>query len=164
MQAKQYPSLQELHDLFIYDQGELYNKTTRSYLAKKGQIAGTINKKGYSYINLKGKLYLKHRIIWIMHNGALNSTDVIDHNNQNILDNRIENLRLANKSQNGQNTYVSKRNTSGHKGVSWAKTVQKWVAYINLNRKRHILGYFDDINDAVAARKKAEQELGWNQF
>ena len=52
----------------------------------------------------------------------------------------------------------SKNNTSGVTGVSWDKTFQKWNAYIMLKRKRKNLGYFKDKQDAINARKEAEEK------
>lgn len=53
---------------------------------------------------------------------------------------------------------LSKANTSGYKGVSKTKD-GRWVAYITLRGKRMQLGIFDDIQDAVIARKNAEERL-----
>lgn len=47
-------------------------------------------------------------------------------------------------------------NTSGHKGVSWSKSQNKWLAYITFKRKRHNLGGYAKIEKAIAAREKAE--------
>lgn len=48
-------------------------------------------------------------------------------------------------------------NTSGVKGVSWNKEKHKWDAYINVNKKRIYLGRFSFKEDAIAARKHAEE-------
>lgn len=53
---------------------------------------------------------------------------------------------------------ISINNTSGTKGVCWDKTRNKWVAQINIRKKAIRLGRFDDINDAIAARKAAEEK------
>ena len=53
---------------------------------------------------------------------------------------------------------LSKANTSGVKGVSWTKSNQKWCAEIVFQGKKHILGYFDKIEDAAKARKAAEEK------
>ena len=47
-------------------------------------------------------------------------------------------------------------NTSGHKGVSWDKSRNKWYAYITVNYKLINLGRFSILEDAIEARKKAE--------
>lgn len=41
-------------------------------------------------------------------------------------------------------------------GVCWSNTANKWRAYINLEGKQKHLGYFDNIEDAIQARKDAE--------
>lgn len=41
-------------------------------------------------------------------------------------------------------------------GVCWSNTANKWKAYISLEGKQKHLGYFDNIEDAIQARKDAE--------
>src|SRR4051812_35760807 len=60
----------------------------------------------------KKKLYM-HRLIM----GA-NKRQLIDHINQDRLDNQRNNLRFANKSVNGFNRGLPNNNTSGFKGVT----------------------------------------------
>ena len=54
------------------------------------------------------------------------------------------------------NRRTPKNNTSGVKGVSWYPKYNKWIARINVNKKRISLGYFENFDDAVKARKEAE--------
>lgn len=54
---------------------------------------------------------------------------------------------------------LSKNIKSGVKGVSWDKEREKWVAQIQLQGINYGLGRFEKLEDAVSARKKAEQEL-----
>ena len=56
------------------------------------------------------------------------------------------------------NTTLRIDNTSGVKGVHWRKDTNKWTATIWVNKKCISLGCFDSFNDAVIARKKAEEE------
>ena len=49
-------------------------------------------------------------------------------------------------------------NTSGVKGVSWNKEKGAWDAYINLHGGRIRLGRYTKFEDAVKARKRAEEE------
>lgn len=51
-----------------------------------------------------------------------------------------------------------KNNTSGVKGVRFNKHIGKWQAVINFQGKRIFLGYFNRFDDAVKARKLAEEE------
>lgn len=52
---------------------------------------------------------------------------------------------------------ISKRNTSGVKGVSFYKNNKKWVAKIGFQGAQHHLGYFDTLQEAADARIEAEK-------
>ena len=52
---------------------------------------------------------------------------------------------------------VRKNNTSGVPGVDWLKTAQRWRASICFKGKRYYLGKFSHFEDAVHARKRAEE-------
>ena len=84
---------------------------------------------------------------------------IIDHINQDPSDNRWDNLRAVNHSQNGLNSKISKNNRSGYTGVSWHKQKRKWQAHIRIKGKRRFLGYFTSIEKAYAARQKAESNI-----
>ena len=56
-----------------------------------------------------------------------------------------------------------KNNTSGVRGVSFRTQDMRWVAYISFKGKKITLGAFHTIEEAAAARKKAEEEL-WGSF
>lgn len=79
-----------------------------------------------------------------------------DHEDRNPLNNRKYNLRVASRSENGQNSSISKNNTSGIIGVHWHKSQHKWHAYITINYKRIHIGSFDNKYDAIIARLHAE--------
>ena len=49
-------------------------------------------------------------------------------------------------------------NTSGVKGVSWNKEKEAWETYIGIHGKRIRLGIYTRFEDAVQARKRAEEE------
>lgn len=75
----------------------------------------------------------------------------VDHSNGNPLDNRRMNLRVATSGQNKANTRRSRRNTSGFKGVSWAKERNKWLARLTINSHRIHIGYFETAEAASKA-------------
>lgn len=156
------PSLtqSQLKELLHYDPdtGIFTNKVFRGPKALKNAEVGCINSKGYLTLNIKLKNYKCHRLAWLYIYGVW-PKDQIDHINQNKIDNRIANLREVTKSQNGQNTSLRADNTSGHKGVSWSKGHRKWQAQIKVNNVYLYLGYFDNLDGAVAARKQAEEQL-----
>jgi len=53
---------------------------------------------------------------------------------------------------------LAAHNTSGHKGVSWHRGVGMWQARLQFQGTMHSLGYFTDIDKAVAARREAEEK------
>ena len=60
------------------------------------------------------------------------------------------------------NSLVQKKRTnnkSGVKGVCWDKQNEKWCAYIGLKGRSKRIGRFHKFEDAVKARKRAEEEL-----
>jgi hypothetical protein len=65
----------------------------------------------------------------------------------------IENTFIKNLSSK-----LTKSNTSGIRGVSWHKKSEKWWAYITFKKEMISLGYFDELDDAAEARKKAEEK------
>jgi len=119
---------------------------------------------GGKYINIKalGRLYLAHRLAWFYVHGNW-PKDQIDHINGHGTDNRIINLRDVTQYQNMRNMRLPSNNTSGHIGVSWITEKKKWTAQLHIKGKHIHLGYFDDINDAVIARKKAADEYGFSE-
>lgn len=53
---------------------------------------------------------------------------------------------------------IASNNTSGVKGVCFVKSRKKWLASISIEGKQIQLGRFDKFEDAVEARKKAENK------
>jgi len=101
-----------------------------------------------------GKHYSVHKLIYMFHYGEMPKQ--LDHINTNSIDNRIENLRPVTKSENARNRKLMSNNTSGFKGVSWNKNTQKWFVYVNVDKKRKNIGYFEDLElaDLVATEAR----------
>lgn len=62
-----------------------------------------------------------------------------------------------------KNKKTQSNNTSGVTGVSFHARKGQWYARISFLGKSHSLGYFDKLDDAIAARKRAEEKL-FDQF
>jgi hypothetical protein len=75
------------------------------------------------------------------------------------LDCRRSNLRFATRAQNGQNARLSKRNTTGLKGVCWNASRQLFAAEIRCSGQRHHLGRFATADQAKDARDRAAVAL-----
>lgn len=127
------------------------------YWKQGNHKAGYVDEEGRTSIRLGGKLYLEHRLIFLYLKGHL--PDLIDHIDRDPSNNHIANLRGADKRVNAVNTGIPSNNTSGIKGVSWHKAGVKWTAQIKDKGRKIHLGSYSLLEDAIAARLKAEEEL-----
>lgn len=128
----------------------------RWYLNLSGYAQRNSNKAEYG--NGRRKPILMHRQIMGFSVGML-----IDHISGDKLDNRRSNLRLATRSQNSMNSKIYSNNKLGVKGIHFCKERNKFYACIRINNKGINLGRFNTIEEAVAARKRAE-ELHFGEF
>lgn len=151
-----------IRDLLDYDPdtGIFRWKQDRNARVKKGMVAGKIRSDGYLGLTIDNQYYFGQVIACLLHFGYVPEND-IDHIDRDRLNNRIDNLRIVSRQCNIRNSGNYKNNTSGVKGVSWGKTINKWVAQIKINGKVHRLGSYVNFNNAVIARYKKEKELNW---
>lgn len=115
------------------------------------QHAWWCNIHGYIVGRLDGKELYLHRFLM-----GFPPQKVVDHINGNKLDNRRCNLRLCERKENCRNARRPKNNTSGCTGVSKCKN-NLWRAYIMVDRKQINLGIYENIEDAIQARKRGER-------
>ena len=124
-----------LDNLFRYENDMLYKKR------KNGSGWMCCNdlkphNTGYIRVKVNEKPLKLHRLVYLFHNPTWNILDTcrdnsIDHINGNKQDNRIENLRVVNNSQNLQNiTHVNGRPV---RGVGFY--TNRWQAYWKENGK-----------------------------
>lgn len=109
--------------------------------------------------------YAANKDIGLLHRFIMNAPKekVVDHINGDTLDNRISNLQICNHNENIMKSKKRTDNVSGHQGVHWFTKTSKWMAYININKKRKHLGYFNTYEEALEARLNAEKEY-WGKF
>lgn len=127
--------------------------------ARAGDIAGTIQRKGYRAIKISGRLYQAHRLAWLYVHGRW-PTSVIDHANGVPDDNRLCNLREATHAENQQNRLRAQvNNRCGLLGVSPCGKTGRFRARIRLAGKEISLGAFKTAEEASAAYVKAKAEI-----
>lgn len=113
---------------------------------------------GYLIANNKqGGNILLHRLIMGL------PKELVDHKNhpprnEHKIDNRRSNLRIVKPVENNMNESIAKNNTTGKTGISYNKKAQKYEAYIQLNGSKMHLGLFKKIDDAIEARRVAENK------
>lgn len=117
-----------------------------------------VDKSGTKYVSS----YLGGSVRFYLHRWLVDAAPglVVDHINGNALDNRRENLRVVSPAENQRNRGGAQKNSiSGIRGISWEKDGNKWEARIRHHCKDHYLGRFDCVEDAIAARRDAEDRL-----
>lgn len=153
---------ERLKELFTLDEetGKFYwikEKAPSGWATKEGRAAGFLSD-GYNRIKADKKSYLAHRLVWLWFYGEFPNSN-LDHKDENKLNNRLDNLRLATGSENVMNVGLKANNTSGAKGVFWNKSSGKWQVAITANGKQKHFGYFIDKDEAIAASIKAREKL-----
>jgi hypothetical protein len=117
---------------------------------------------GYIRIGYNRKYYRAHRLAHLFMTGKpVPQGFEIDHINGNRADNRWLNLRVVTRAQNSMNHGLSGLNKSGCRGVSWHRYRRKddgrWLARIKVNGRIIHLGVYLKQEDAIAARRSAEE-------
>lgn len=113
-----------------------------------------INCNGYVESHTEGKKHIQfHRLIL-----PVTKEDQVDHIKHRRYDNRKSQLRIVTNAQNSMNRIMQPNNSSGATGVYWDGRKQRWCAEIMINQKKIYLGVFISFDDAVKARKEAEEK------
>ena len=90
------------------------------------------NKQGNNYYVISNQNnILMHRLIM-----KFPKEKVIDHKNHNGLDNRKKNLKICSQYENMQNQSKRINNKSGYSNICFEKNRNKWVVYININKRK----------------------------
>ena len=174
-----YPSTDRLKELFDYRDGRLiwkdrpldefknqrvWNMRNVKYAGKEaGSLQRSVRKGKEIYrwmISIDRKLYYRSNLVWIYHDKEpLNDDNEVDHKNNNMLDDRIENLRISTRSQNCANKKIKSTNTTGYKNVRLRKDNGKYTSSICVDGDSRYLGQFDTAIEAHQAYTQAANEL-----
>lgn len=142
---------QRLQEVFSYNADGTFTRKKNG-----SQVNCNIGTRRYLRVFVDRKAEALHRMIFLYHHGYL--PKVIDHIDNNRLNNRIENLRSVTQSQNCQNKTHHKNSTSPYKNVYWDKNASKWSVKIMTRGTRKHLGVFGDIEfaDLVATEARSK--------
>lgn len=156
---KSLPPLPYLQSRFAYD-------TETGLFSRVGpgkSKVGTVDAKGYIQIQVDGTRYLAHRLAWLFSIGEDPFPLMVDHKNRIRTDNRIVNLRLADRCLQNFNQKLDSRNRSGVAGVHFDEPAQKWRARAVFQKKHYHLGYYASVEEAAQAKHAFDDEhrAGW---
>jgi frataxin-like iron-binding protein CyaY len=118
------------------------------------------NTRGYFRVglydkNLKNKTIVVHSLVamaFLGHKPNKKQDLVIDHINNNKLDNRASNLQII---TNRQNSSKQSKGSSKYIGVHWSIKSKKWRACIAYKNRTIHLGLYENEKDAAISYKRA---------
>lgn len=111
----------------------------------------------YQYISVQGSTRPRSHWIWLYVHGEFPPSGMyLDHINRNSMDDRIENLRLATRSENMLNLGITRANKSGRKGVFQMSRCGRYRAQLTVNGKNYIKDCAT-FEEAVVVRSEFER-------
>lgn len=145
--SMKYINLNHNKQTFVDDEDyEYLNQWKWSYHKDGYAIRTEYNKNGQVHIAM-------HRLIM-----KAPRNKQVDHKNGNRLDNRKENLRICNQTQNQHNRNINRNNVTGYMGVS-KKQGYPYLATIRHKSKTLFIGYFKEVRHAAMAYDIWAKEL-----
>ena len=158
------PLLKDMSEGFVYaeakrlyryipETGQFVRKNPRSKKLKRDASVGKGD--GYSRVRIAGRMISAHRIAWLVSYGRWPKNE-IDHINGNPADNRLSNLREANRSQNMQNRKAQRKDAPV--GVYKRKS-GNYAVTIKIDGMQCHVGTYQTLQEALAARKEAKEHL-----
>lgn len=152
-------TVERIREMLSYDPatGVLTWKVRLSNRVRIGDVAGGLDKRGYTVIGIGGNQHKAHRLAFAIMTGRL-PEDHIDHVNGKPSDNRFVNLREVNERVNQENKRLARRDSStGLLGVVPKRG--RYAAYIGTRGKNFYLGTYDTPEQAQARYIEAKREL-----
>ncbi len=142
---------------FIYLGHQIYTKIDEWNFDWLNQYNWYLGTKRCACTRIEGEYTYMHRLI--AESMGLNMQYEIDHEDRDPLNNKEENLRIANDSQQAMNRGLQRNNTSGYPGISWSKFHNKWKVRVKINRKVIYQKYFKNKIDAILDRERKAKEI-----
>jgi hypothetical protein len=156
------PAYAEMAATYSYDpETGMITRISSPHARAIGRVVGHSDGRGYLQIRHQGKELIAHRVAWLLAYGEWPDPERdLDHINRDRTDNRIENLRLATRSENIVNGPV--RNRLGVRGVRHRPDMpqgKQYEARITKNKKITVLGFFGTADDASIAYQNASKQF-----
>ena len=153
---EEYRAIVNFSNYEVSNHGNVRNKSTNKllkfYIEKSGYLRTRICQ------DKTVKAFYVRRLVAIAFLDNPNYKQFVDHINNDTLNNHYTNLRFATTQEQMRNRRISKKNTTGVKGITYRKS-GKWEASIKVNGKTYNLGQFKTLEDAKLVRMKKATEI-----
>lgn len=148
-------------DIRWFGNKQAHSRWNKRYTNTESGHILSIRNKNYRYIRINYKAYLAHRLAFFYMTGEWPTE--IDHDDQDSLNNKWENLKEVSHQQNSKNRTLRINNKTGVNGVSFCNTTNKYIAHIVDETGHHkTLGRSPDIHEMISLRKKAETKYNYH--
>jgi hypothetical protein len=147
MELEGYPSY------LIYDDGRVYSKYINIFLKPSfhhGYLCCNLRENG------KRKHFSIHRLVALVYIPNPDNLPEVDHIDGDHTNNHVSNLRWCSRSQNNQNTCVSKNNILGIKNISKYKWGYKFK---KLYKGKLHQKYFTTLEEAISYKEEYYNKL-----
>lgn len=124
-----------------------------------GKMSGWIDQYGYRLTRINGRLCRDHHLVWLVETGKWPESE-IDHKNNDPGDNRFDNLRPANRHQQGANQTLQKRRKGKYKGVYQMKSGKYYVKIKHRGKQNYLGSYHTEEEAALVYNQKALELFG----
>jgi len=135
-----------------------YNKGKNCYVKKQDRILRQVDTQGYLRVPMQKSPQSKkkesvHRMVASAFLGVSHLT--VDHIDSNKKNNNISNLRYVSYRENIVK-YFNENKKQGVPGVIWCNKRMAYRVRISVNKREYHLGYYSELDSAIAARKTGE--------
>lgn len=173
MAMPKYPPLDIVRQSLRYEGGRLFwlhrpvehfpdvrawKSWNTQFAFKEAGSLKTFKRSGPRWVIVIGNVHIQRpTIVWALHQGEWHKD--LDHRNRDALDDRIDNLRVATRSQQGANRGIQSNNTSGCPGVMWYAPTKRWRVKIKVMGRDIYLGYYVEKSKAIEVYWTAAREF-----
>lgn len=144
-----------------FDSDRVWKRWNTRY-ARKPALA-LEDRRGYKRGTILSHDFLAHRVAYAHFYGVW--PNIVDHENHDKGDNRIENLSDGDSQSNSRNQKCQKGSATGHPGISLLMRESKPAYQVSIGiggGKVKYLGRRRTLEEAVDLRKTAEREYGYH--
>ena len=148
-------NIQGYPNYLIYDDGRIWSKPRKNL--RGCQVKGRFlkphkDRNGYYQVQLSRdgvkKRFFVSRLIALNFIPNPENKPEVDHIDRNPLNNHVSNLRWVTRQENVDNKGMTIRNTSGHTGISYRKSRNRWRFQYN-KRGHNVSKAFTTKQDAI---------------